>query len=208
MSNQFFDREITRRKFLQLTAKGTAALAASAPLLDLFRATVAEAEAGALTVIPTATGVLVSNAGRCTGCGRCEVNCTLLNDGKAMPYISRVKLMRNLYLGNDKTGEGGVYSNFDYKPDTCHQCEDPACLKACPMKAIYCDETTGVRKIDKEKCVGCGACVAACPFGMPTIDPDEGKSTKCVSCGYCASMCPCGALTICTWEQVAEAMAK
>ena len=187
--------------------KGTACIAASTPLMQLFGATKAEAEAGAVSVYATAQGVLVSNAARCTGCGRCEINCTLLNDGKAMPFISRVKMTRNLYLGNNHDGKGGVYADFNYKPDTCHQCADPACLKACPVQAIYVDEKTGTRMIDESKCVGCGACAAACPYGMPTVDPEAKHSTKCVACGYCASMCPCGALKVCTWEEVAEAMA-
>jgi formate hydrogenlyase subunit 6/NADH:ubiquinone oxidoreductase subunit I len=43
---------------------------------------------------------------------------------------------------------------------------------------------------------------------MPTIDPEEKHSTKCIACGFCASMCPCGALKICTWDEIAAAMAK
>ena len=200
-----FDKEMTRRRFLELTGKGAAGLAASSSLLSLFHLTEAEAESGAVSIIATAEGVLVSNAARCTGCSRCEMNCSLLNDGKVMPFVSRVKVTRNLYHGADgKTG--GLFGNFEYAPDTCHQCEDPACLKACPMNAIYVRESDGVRVIDREKCIGCGACQAACPFHMATVDPEEKKSTKCVLCGYCAQECPCGALTVAKWEDVAEAM--
>ena len=108
MSMKVFDKEVTRREFMRLMGKGTACIAASTPLMQLFGATKAEAEAGAVSVYATAQGVLVSNAARCTGCGRCEINCTLLNDGKAMPFISRVKMTRNLYLGNNHDGKGGV----------------------------------------------------------------------------------------------------
>ena len=174
-AKKIFDKEVTRRQFLKVTGKGVAGLAASTSLLSLFGLTKAEAESGAVSVMATADGVLVANGARCTGCQRCEVNCTLLNDGKAMPYISRVKVLRNYYHGNDGK-EGGIFGSFDYTPDTCHQCEDPACLKACP-------------------------------FGMPTIDPETNKSTKCVACGFCAANCPCGALKIVKWEDVAAAMA-
>ena len=205
-AKKIFDKEVTRRQFLKVTGKGVAGLAASTSLLSLFGLTKAEAESGAVSVLATADGVLVANGARCTGCQRCEVNCTLLNDGKAMPYISRVKVLRNYYHGNDGK-EGGIFGSFDYTPDTCHQCEYPACLKACPMGAISVRESDGVRVIDKDKCVGCGACAKACPFGMPTIDPETNKSTKCVACGFCAANCPCGALKIVKWEDVAAAMA-
>ncbi|MBQ8536262.1 MAG: ferredoxin-like protein [Clostridia bacterium] len=203
---KFFDKEMTRRQFLKMSGKGMAGLALSSSLLSLFGVTKAEVEAGAVSVTATADAVLVANGARCTGCRRCEMNCTLLNDGKVMPFISRVKVTRNLYHGNDgKTG--GIFNNFDYTPDTCKQCEKPACLEACPMSAISVN-AKGVKVIDEEKCVGCGMCVSACPFDMPTIDPETRKSTKCVSCGYCVANCPCGALKIVKWEDVAAAMAK
>ena len=70
MSMKVFDKEVTRREFMRLMGKGTACIAASTPLMQLFGATKAEAEAGAVSVYATAQGVLVSNAARCTGCGR------------------------------------------------------------------------------------------------------------------------------------------
>ena len=159
-AKKIFDKEVTRRQFLKVTGKGVAGLAASTSLLSLFGLTKAEAESGAVSVLATADGVLVANGARCTGCQRCEVNCTLLNDGKAMPYISRVKVLRNYYHGNDGK-EGGIFGSFDYTPDTCHQCEDPACLKACPMDVqVNCDARS--RKNGTE-CILCYECVKACP---------------------------------------------
>ena len=51
-------------------------------------------------------------------------------------------------------------------------------------------------KIDEEKCVGCAACVDACPTAAISIG-DDGKAKidaeKCISCGTCAAVCPVGA---------------
>lgn len=50
--------------------------------------------------------------------------------------------------------------------------------------------------IDNEKCLGCGACISACPVSAISFD-DEGKvkidEKVCVSCGTCAAVCPVGA---------------
>lgn len=50
--------------------------------------------------------------------------------------------------------------------------------------------------IDKEKCIGCGVCVGACPVEAIKID-DDGKAVinaeKCISCGTCSAVCPVGA---------------
>ena len=50
--------------------------------------------------------------------------------------------------------------------------------------------------VDKEKCIGCAACVGACPVEAIAIG-DDGKAAidpnKCISCGTCAAVCPVGA---------------
>lgn len=54
-----------------------------------------------------------------------------------------------------------------------------------------------VPKIDKKKCIGCGACVAQCP--SEAIELKDGKAVinaeKCTKCGICLSICPVEAIS-------------
>ena len=199
----FMTKEMTRRNFLKISGKGLAGFTLSASMLSVLGVSQAEVDSGAVTTFALPQGLLVVNADKCTGCQRCEINCTLVNDGYVSSYMSRVKVTRNLFSGRNGTG---MYTDerFTYFPDTCRQCADPACANACPMKAIYADEN-GVKRIDTEKCVGCGMCTQACPWHMPTVDPITKKSTKCIQCGACAEGCPSGALSIIPWDEVAAA---
>lgn len=51
-------------------------------------------------------------------------------------------------------------------------------------------------QVDKEKCIGCGACVNVCPAGAISMDDDKAMidSNKCIDCGRCAQVCPQGAI--------------
>ena len=205
------DREYTRRQFMKLSGKGLAGVALSSTLLSLMGCTRSQAEAGLVDTIATPDFLLVANRAKCTGCQRCEVNCTLANDGDAHPYMARIRVRQNVNFGDQgptddyKHGDG-FFGLWGFKPDTCKQCADPACVNVCPMKAIYADPVTGARVIDEDKCVGCGACVNACPWHMPRVDVEKHKSTKCISCGACVAGCPTSALRMIPWEDVAKAL--
>ena len=202
---RFLDKDFTRRQFLKLSGKSLAGVAMSSTMLSTLGVSATALAEDKVRVWAFPQGLLVVNADRCVGCQRCEINCTLTNDGVCSSYISRVKIQRRLNL--DGAGNGllsGTDNCWVYFPDTCRQCEDPACGNACPMKAIYADEN-GIKKVDQSKCVGCGACVAACPWHMPTVNPETHKSSKYIACDACADECPSGALRLVSWDEVTAA---
>lgn len=205
----FLEKLRTRREFLKLSGRGIATLTVSAAVLNLFGCSPVGESAN---VLLTAKGMLISEQNRCVGCQRCEMVCSAINDGKIHPFVSRVKIARNFNYGTEISDNyrnvDGYFGNFLMTPETCKQCQEPKCAGACPVEAISLSETLGAWTIDAKKCVGCGACAEACPWHMPTIDPDTKKSTKCILCGACAENCITGALRIIPWEEVTAILNK
>lgn len=92
---------------------------------------------------------------RCIGCDACTVACKQENGTPVDVFFARVLNI-----------EAGVYPEVQrlYLPVLCNHCDNPACLKACPNKAIF-KRDDGIVLIDQERCRGTGACVSACPYG-------------------------------------------
>ena len=208
---RFLAKNRTRRDFLKITGKSITGVALSMSALNLLgcspeKGTEAQAYAAAKGVIFTAPE-------RCVGCLRCETNCTAFNDGKIQPSLSRVKTYRSFNFGlgdieSDYRNKDGMYGNYRINPDPCRQCKEPACALNCPMGAIEAAPVTGARVVNTVKCVGCGSCTLACPWHLPTVDPQTHKSTKCILCGICAANCPTGALTLVPWKEVKTAVTR
>jgi dimethylsulfide dehydrogenase subunit beta/complex iron-sulfur molybdoenzyme family reductase subunit beta len=67
-------------------------------------------------------------------------------------------------------------------PRICNHCTTPACLAACPRKAIYKREQDGIVLVDQERCRGYRECVKACPYKKVYFNATTGKSEKCILC--------------------------
>ena len=121
---------------------------------------------------------------RCIGCRTCELACAFSHPAKGQGIgRSRVTTL--------DTG-GQVFI-----PLLCLQCEEAACVKACPVEALKRNEKTGAVEVIEERCIRCKACVPACPFGnMYAGDPREVvfKCDLCEGQPKCALFCPTRAL--------------
>lgn len=123
----------------------------------------------------------------CGGCRTCETVCSWYhNEGVCNPRAACLTVVKD-------HKDGSMF------PLTCLQCEDPYCLKVCPVGAISADPETNAKIIDTTKCIGCRLCAVACPFGAPVFDTKVKRMTKCDLCKdlgepQCVKWCPKKAL--------------
>ena len=122
---------------------------------------------------------LVITPSRCTACRTCELACSFKHMLKGELGIPRIRAFM--------CGEG------KNQVITCFQCDEAACVKVCPVNALSRNESTGAIVVDADRCIGCGLCSIACPFGHVSHDRMGGIALKCDLCGgqpACAAFCP------------------
>jgi Fe-S-cluster-containing dehydrogenase component len=136
-------------------------------------------------------GALVYDSDICTGCGVCEVICSLFHEGVVRPALARSHIVREPFTAK-------------HRHVVCQQCRSPKCYASCPLKdrAICINDLTGTLYINENECTGCGICIDACPFDPPRMKINTGKNTvfKCDLClgrkggPMCVEYCPFQAL--------------
>ena len=113
---------------------------------------------------------------RCVGCNACTVACKVANNVPANIFWTRA-----LTDGGDAADTpAGTFPNISmsYLTLGCQHCENPACVKVCPVGATYRDPETGVVRQDYDKCIGCRMCMAACPYtGVRSFNWEEPQHT-------------------------------
>lgn len=157
---------------------------------------------------------LVIDLDTCVGCHACVISCKEWNTGgfpaplsDSDPYGKEPSgAFLNRVHSYEIEGERGARTV--YFPKSCLHCEDAACVSVCPTGASYKREEDGIVLVDEERCIGCGLCAWACPYGAREMDSIGGVMKKCTLCidriynenipaeerqPACVNACPAGA---------------
>ena len=133
-------------------------------------------------------GFLIRND-RCIGCHACSTACKSEN---AVPLgVHRTWV---------KSVETGAFPNVGrhFQVTRCNHCANPPCVRICPTSAMY-RRDDGIVEFDGDRCIGCKACLQACPYDAIHIDPESGTAAKCHFCAHrveldlepaCVVVCP------------------
>ena len=170
------------------------------PVPHLPPVTNTEARAG----IPGKKFVMVIDLARCKNVKACQASCNHAH------HIADAQNWIKVYPMKD------AEHTADYwQPTTCMHCDEPPCVKVCPVDATF-KRQDGIVLIDSDRCIGCRFCMAACPYstrvfnwGEPDLPPDIAdlhynpetsipqKKGTVGKCDFCADMTRMGMLPHC-----------
>jgi Fe-S-cluster-containing dehydrogenase component/formate-dependent nitrite reductase membrane component NrfD len=126
---------------------------------------------------------------KCIGCHACTIACKAEHE---IPIgVNRCWV---------KTVEKGTFPNTRrfFFPVLCNQCDEAPCEKICPTNALF-KRRDGIVDLHGDSCIGCRACMVACPYDQLFIDPNTHTAEKCNFCANrvenellpaCVSVCP------------------
>lgn len=169
---------------------------------------------------------------RCIGCKACQTACKAWNklpaektqitrDGEFTnpTYFSPItwKVVHFKEIGeydSEVKGTGGL--KWRMLSDNCRHCLEPSCVSVCPSGALW-KRSDGPVLYDVNRCIGCGYCIMACPWGVPHFDEEIHSIRKCTFCfdridqglePACVATCPTDALMFMTLEEARKKVAE
>ena len=151
--------------------------------------------------------VKVLDQTRCIGCHACTTACKSENDvpvGVNRTYVKSVDV--------------GTFPQVRraFQVTRCNQCSDAPCVAACPTRAMH-RRPDGIVDFDKSICIGCKACMAACPYDAIFINPEDRSAEKCNFCAHrldvglepaCVTVCPTQAIIVGDLEDPTSKVAR
>ena len=133
-------------------------------------------------------GFVINNK-TCIGCHACSTACKSENEVPLGVYRTWVKYVEK--------GEF-PHTRRHFQVTRCNHCANPPCVRICPVTAMY-QRHDGIVEFDPEVCIGCKACMQACPYDAIYIDPETHSAAKCHYCSHrtdiglqpaCVVVCP------------------
>jgi Fe-S-cluster-containing dehydrogenase component/formate-dependent nitrite reductase membrane component NrfD len=137
---------------------------------------------------PVNYGFLIDNR-KCIGCHACSTACKAENQVPLGVNRTWVKYV-----------EKGTFPDVRrvFQVTRCNHCANPPCVRICPVAAMY-QRADGIVDFDPNVCIGCKACLQACPYDAIYIDPETDSAAKCHFCAHrveiglepaCVVVCP------------------
>ena len=133
-------------------------------------------------------GFIINNK-TCIGCHACSTACKSENEVPLGVYRTWVKYVEKGEFPNSKRY---------FQVTRCNHCANPPCVRICPVTAMY-QRHDGIVEFDPDVCIGCKACMQACPYDAIYIDPNTHSAAKCHYCSHrtdlglepaCVVVCP------------------
>ena len=142
----------------------------------------------------------------CVGCRSCAIACQAVRGlaAEATPLV--------VDISEEINNEGELKLRF--AAEACRHCADAPCVEACPVEAIYIEES-GKVSVNEEECTSCGDCVEECPYSVMFLDQERETAVKCNLCSArvamnlkpaCVAACPGKAIYAGELEYIEEAI--
>ncbi len=132
---------------------------------------------------------------RCIGCHACTTACKSEN---VVPVSVTRTYVKHVDVGTFPQARRA------HQVTRCNQCAHAPCVTACPTTAMF-KRADGIVDFDKSICIGCKACMAACPYDAIFINPEDHSAEKCNFCAHridvglepaCVVVCPTQAILV------------